>query len=298
MTQTEQLTEEIRALDAAASKRRTVHLAGTLSWREWGAGEPLVLLHGSHGSWMHWLRNIPVLARSRRVIVPDLPGFGESDAPADIESLTAHGRMLGEGLSMMLNGAGPTDVIAFSLGAMIGCHLAFEAPDLVRRMIIVDAGGLGTPMRSADLRSVKGVVDDELRAVNRHNLAAMMFHDAECIDETAIEIAMFGGRRVKTRVQYQIVPDKLRAVIAELRVPVDAIWGEWDYIHPDPNANIEVIRQFQPEAELRVVPGAGHWSMYEQPDAFNAAALELLAKPSRPPRGATSSRSHDASFRS
>jgi pimeloyl-ACP methyl ester carboxylesterase len=231
---------------------------------------------------MHWQRNIQVLARRRRVIVPDMPGFGESDPPAEIESPTAHGRMLGDGLRAILSDTGSADVIAFSLGAMIGCHLSFEAPDLVRRIIVVDAGGLGTPMRAADNRSVKGLAGEALRMVNRHNLAAMMFHDPDRIDETAIDIAVFGGRRVKTRVQFHVVPDKLRAVVAQVRAPIDAIWGECDYIHPDPQANVEVIRQYQPQAELRVVPEAGHWSMYEQPDAFNAAALELLAIPPRP----------------
>jgi pimeloyl-ACP methyl ester carboxylesterase len=51
----------------------------TLHWREWGQGQPLVLLHGGHGSWMHWVRNIECFARHYRVLVPDLPGFGASD---------------------------------------------------------------------------------------------------------------------------------------------------------------------------------------------------------------------------
>lgn len=278
----ERLSDEIRALDAASRARRTSHAAGALRWREWGEGEPLLLLHGSHGGWMHWLRNIPVLARTRRVIVPDMPGFGESEPPADIDSAGAHARMLGDGLRAILNDEGPADVIAFSLGAMIGCHLSFEAPDLVRRIIVVDAGGLGTPMRTADNRSPKGLAGEALHRVNRHNLAAMMFHDPDRIDETAIDIAIFGGRRVRTRVQHHVVPDKLRATVAQVGAPIDAIWGEFDYIHPDPHANVDVIRHYQPLAELRVVPQAGHWSMYEQPDAFNAAALDLLAIPPRP----------------
>ena len=286
VAKTERLSAEIRALDAAARTRRTSHAKGALSWREWGEGEPLLLLHGSHGGWMHWLRNIPALARTRRVIVPDMPGFGESDPPADLESAAAHARILGDGLRAILNDTGPVDAIGFSLGAMIGCHLSFEAPDLVRRIIVVDAGGLGTPMRTADNRGLKGLTGEALRAVNRHNLVVMMLHDPDRIDETAIDIAIFGGRRVRTRVQYHVVPDKLLGVVAQVRAPIDAIWGEWDYIHPDPQANVEAIRHYQPQAQLRVVPGAGHWSMYEQPDAFNAAALELLAIPPRTWRAA------------
>jgi 2-hydroxy-6-oxonona-2,4-dienedioate hydrolase len=276
------LTDEVTALAAAARVSRTTHHSGSMTWRAWGEGEPVLLLHGSHGGWMHWLRNIPVLAASRWVIAPDMPGFGESDPPEDLDSAPAHSRMLGEGLREILDGVGSTDIIAFSLGAMIACHLSFAAPEVVRRIVVVDAGGLGTPMRSPDLRGVKGVTGERLRDVNRHNLSAMMFHNPALIDDVAIDITIFGAKRVKTRVQHHVVPNKLLPVIAQVRAPIDAIWGEWDYPHPSPEANIAVIRQFQPQAELRVLPKAGHWSMYEQPDAFNAAALDLLATPARP----------------
>lgn len=282
MADTEPLAEEIRALDAASRVTHTPVGDGRMIWREWGEGEPLLLLHGSHGGWMHWLRNIPELSRTRRLIVPDMPGFGESDPPADIDSPAAHAQALAEGLHRLDGLHGPIDVIAFSLGALMGCHLTLEAPDLVHRLIIVDAGGLGTPVITADLRSLKGVTGEEaVRAVNRHNLAAMMIHDPATIDEAAVDISIFCGKRVRTRVQYQVIPDKMLVAVGKVRVPIDVIWGEHDYIHPDPQLNADAVRTVHPEAELRVVAKAGHWPMYEQPDAFNAAALDLLARPAR-----------------
>ncbi|MDB5843914.1 MAG: hydrolase-like protein, partial [Polaromonas sp.] len=51
-------------------------------WRCWGEGAPVVLLHGGSGSWTHWIRNIPTLvACSRQVWAPDLPGFADSASP-------------------------------------------------------------------------------------------------------------------------------------------------------------------------------------------------------------------------
>lgn len=283
------LPEEVRALDATALVTRTPCGAGATVWREWGDGEPLVLLHGSHGGWMHWLRNIPALAKARRVIVPDIPGFGDSDPPDDIDSPQAHAAALIAGLRRVGAGEGPVDVIAFSLGALLGSFMAVAAPELIRRMIIVDAGGLGTPVITADLRSVRGLSGPEIRAVNRHNLAAMMLHDPARIDETAIDISIHCGRRARTRVQYHVIPDKLLQIARQVPVPIDVIWGEFDLIHPGPDLNVEAVREFQPGAALKTVPSAGHWSMYEQPEAFNQAALELLAAPPRfasgqPPR--------------
>jgi 2-hydroxy-6-oxonona-2,4-dienedioate hydrolase len=282
MADIEPLSEEIRALDAASRLVRTPVGDGSMAWREWGEGEPLLLLHGSHGGWMHWLRNIPALARTRRVIVPDMPGFGESDPPADLDSPAGHARALVEGLRLIGGVDGPIDVIAFSLGALMACYMSIAAPDLARRLILVDAGGLGTPVIKADLRSVRGVKDDAaIRAINRHNLAAMMIHDPATIDETAVDISIFCGKRVRTRVQYQVIPDKTLVAVAKVRVPIDVIWGEHDYIHPDPALNADAIRTLQPEAELRIVAKAGHWPMYEQPERFTAAALDLLSLPPR-----------------
>ena len=53
-------------------------------WNRTGRAAPVVVLfHGGAGSWRHWVRNIPVLAARYRVLVPDLPGLGDSDFPPD-----------------------------------------------------------------------------------------------------------------------------------------------------------------------------------------------------------------------
>ena len=51
--------------------------------------------------------------------------------------------------------------------------------------------------------------------------------------------------------------------------------------HPNPDAQANVFRRFHPDLTMRVIPDAGHWAMYENPDAFNRTVLELLAQPLR-----------------
>ena len=70
----------IDTLDKASTRRTTPVGDGDLVWRIWGHGEPLVLLHGGTGSWMHWMRNIEDLSRDYMLLVPDIPGSGESRA--------------------------------------------------------------------------------------------------------------------------------------------------------------------------------------------------------------------------
>ena len=84
------LPAEAQALLARATRCETPcrTVSGTMVWHLWGQQgfdaslAPLLLLHGGSGSWTHWLRNIDALVASgRRVLVPDLPGFGDSAAP-------------------------------------------------------------------------------------------------------------------------------------------------------------------------------------------------------------------------
>jgi pimeloyl-ACP methyl ester carboxylesterase len=282
------LPAKVRRLDADARIHRT-KVAGdlVLCWREWGptaeegalsADMPLVLLHGAQGNWMHWLRNIPALAARRRLLVPDLPGLGDSGTPADLDSAADHARAVIEGLRQIVP-TGAVDMLAFSLGSTLACRISVFEPELLRRIVLTGAGGLGTPHDPPNLRPLRGAPADELDAINRHNLSALMFHDPARIDDTAVAVTAYGGQRARARLQLHVMPDKLLPTLRSVPVPIDVIWAEHDALHPGPDRNFDAIRACQPAARLRIVEDAGHWCMYEQPERFNRAALELLGLP-------------------
>src|SRR2546429_9864823 len=72
----------VSRIEALATRQLTPCGAGSMVWRIWGEGRPLVLLHGASCSWTHWIRNILPLARSVRVLAPAMPRFGDLDVPA------------------------------------------------------------------------------------------------------------------------------------------------------------------------------------------------------------------------
>ena len=85
-TPTEPTTDEaarahIDRLQALVRTERVAWSGGQVCWRGLGSGSPVVLVHGGHGSWLHWVRNIEALAAHHTVWAVDLPGFGDSDAP-------------------------------------------------------------------------------------------------------------------------------------------------------------------------------------------------------------------------
>jgi hypothetical protein len=72
---------------------RTARIDGRrVNYVDVGEGDPLVLVHGIAGNWQNWLENIPRLARERRVVALDLPGFGASEDPPVDPTMSGYGR--------------------------------------------------------------------------------------------------------------------------------------------------------------------------------------------------------------
>ncbi|WP_285017094.1 alpha/beta fold hydrolase [Novosphingobium sp. fls2-241-R2A-195] len=271
-------------LDSLESQARRVETPcgdGTMAWRIWGEGAPLVLAHGAQGSWTHWVRNIERLSRHRRLIVPDLPGHGDSAMPAsnDHAGISA---ALARGLSAILGAEKmPADLCGFSFGGVALAHLAALHPGTARRLVIVGCGGLGTPMGHPRLGRISGLVGEERRAALKANLLGLMLHHPESADDLAIHMLLPTAKAARLHAPPLVLPDRLVKVLPEVRVAVDAIWGAFDLPHPDPATQEAALRTVRPDAEFRVVEDAGHWAMYERPQAFEAALLDILARPPR-----------------
>ncbi|MFN8953387.1 MAG: alpha/beta fold hydrolase, partial [Burkholderiales bacterium] len=90
------LPPDLRLSLAGATRLQTTCDGSRTVWHAWGqpTQPAVVLLHGGSGSWTHWVRNIaPLQAAGWRVLVPDLPGFGDSDLPpgcTDVDALPVH----------------------------------------------------------------------------------------------------------------------------------------------------------------------------------------------------------------
>jgi pimeloyl-ACP methyl ester carboxylesterase len=101
------------------------------------------------------------------------------------------------------------------------------------------------------------------------------------VDELALHLQAINIGRARIKAERLVLPDKLLHILPRVPVQLDAIWGEFDQPHPNPAAQAGVFRRFQPELEMRVIPGAGHWAMYENPAAFNRTVRDLLSQPLR-----------------
>lgn len=133
---------------------------GTMACTVSGRGRPLVLIHGLGGSRHSWRHLIGPLAEDFTVVVPDLPGHGESDAPAGDYSIGAHATAVRDLLlALDLSSA---SVVGHSLGGGVGMGFAYLFPERISRLALIASGGLGpgvTPLlRAATLPGAGAVV--------------------------------------------------------------------------------------------------------------------------------------------
>ena len=250
---------------------------GAMVWRMWGAGPPLVLLHGGYGSWSHWIRNVLPLSRRFRVIAPDLPGLGDSATPPEPWTAAGLAAIVVLGLDHVLPQGEPAHVAGFSFGGVIGGHDAAQLGDRARGFTVVGSNGLGIERSPTPLERVPAAASEEEEfAIHRYNLNQLMIADPDKIDELALYLQKVNHARARMRSRRFSRSNALAEALPHVTARLDGIWGERDATAwPRLDERAGVLRSFRPDARFAVVPGAGHWVQYEAADRFNALLAEF-----------------------
>jgi pimeloyl-ACP methyl ester carboxylesterase len=122
-----------------------------------------------------------------------------------------------------------------------------------------------------------GAAEADALAVARHNLAALMIADPAKIDELAVYIQSQNAPRGRVKSRRFSRTDTLARALPLVKARLNGIWGERDataYPHLDERAR--VLRSIQPSARFQVIPGGGHWVLYEAAEAFNPLLTNLM----------------------
>jgi pimeloyl-ACP methyl ester carboxylesterase len=273
----------IARIDALSTHHDPVHEGVRVRWRRFGTDAtkpPLVLLHGGHGSWMHWLRNAEALSAGRTLWLPDMPGFNESDAlprvaPGEdpLQPLLA---ALGGTLDQLIGAGTVIDLGGFSFGGLTAARFG-AGRGAVRRLALIGSGGHGTLRRmTAQMINWRAAPDREAeRAALLHNLAALMLHDAAAIGELAFAIHDISCHGTRFRSKEVSQSGGLQQAIGTMSVPTLLLWGEFD-VTADPRPLVAQLASEGPAREGVVIDGAGHWAQYERADEVNARLVEFF----------------------
>ncbi len=275
------------ALNALARAARITHTpcgTGHMVWRAWGeqrpgGKRPLILLHGGSGSWRHWCRNVEFFSAHRLLLVPDLPGLGESAMPDEPYSPDSCAIALRHGLDAILPAGARYDLAGFSFGASCAGHLAARDPQGCAALVLVGAAALGLTRSRTDLLKVRDKTGTALMDAHRANLATLMFADASRIDDVALAIQAWNTRHARLKSRPFAGTDILLQAVRRSRAPLGVIYGARDAIcYPHVESRLELLRATRPGTDARTVPDAGHWVAYEAARAFNATLADILAR--------------------
>jgi pimeloyl-ACP methyl ester carboxylesterase len=269
--------EPLPELEALAAHHTSPCGDGQMVLRSWGTGPALVLLHGGSGSWRHWARNIPVLMRTHRVIVPDQPGLGDSASPPDPYTPMTVGHIVAGGITAVL-GAERYDLCGFSFGAMIASQVAAHHGARLRSLTICGAGAMGFPRHSVGLVKVRALEGQARIDAHRENLRRLMIADPAAIDPLALAIQEVSTRGTRMKSPQFASTTALLDAVATFPNRLNGIWGSADVTAtPSIEARRERLMSVRPDIDFHIIEGAGHWVQYEAADAFNAILLDMLA---------------------
>ena len=271
------LSQILQQLEQSAQRHESPCGDGNMVWHSWGNGPALVLLHGGAGSWRHWVRNIAVLAQTRRVLAADIPGLGESAMPPDPCTMECLASIIGEGIDQMLGAEASYDIAGFSFGGVVSGSVALLHGTRVRSLTVTGSGGLGLPRNVTELVKVRHLAGPERLEAHAINLSRLMIADPTNIDDLAVEIQDWNTRHSRLKTPVLSRGTSLREALEKFGGKLNGIYGERDAASwPNVGEREILFRRLHPDVAFCIIPDAGHWVPYEAADEFNAALLDML----------------------
>jgi pimeloyl-ACP methyl ester carboxylesterase len=235
-----------------------------------GSGPSVVLLHGWGASSQTLQAPAAALAAEFRVLTPDLPGFGWSDAPPAAwgsGEYADHVRALLDAL-----GIGRAALLGHSNGGRVAVRLAARMPERVERLVLVASAGLRRRRRPRDYarlavtKALKGLAGVPLVGGLGRPLLRRW---AERVGSRDYKAA---GRMRPTLVR--LVNEDLAPMLPDIQAPTLLLWGDQDQ-EVRREAVLTMASRIK-DARLLVFPGAGHFPFLDAPERFAQALLGFL----------------------
>lgn len=259
----------------AAGVETNVHISG--------AGAPVVLLHGSGPgvtAWANWRFTMPALAERRRVIAPDLLGFGYTARPEGTEyTLEA---WVGHLLALLDElGLERVDLLGNSFGGGLALRFARDHPDRVARLILMGSVGIEFELTEG-LDLVWGYTPS---LEGMRELLHLFVHDDSLINEELVRSRYEASAVEEIATSYaEMFPAPRQEGITRLATPesdiasIDKstliIHGREDRVIP--HSNSQRLFELIASSDLHMFGQCGHWTQIEHAQRFNRLVADFL----------------------
>jgi haloalkane dehalogenase len=264
--------------------RLDVTVNGTrLHYVDVGAGPPVVLVHGSPLSSFAFRHQIAALSSRFRIIAPDLPGFGQSEALNEGPVFARQAEVL-RALLQHLD-LGPIRLLGHDWGGPIGMGAVVDQLDRVKQLVLVN-----TTLRS-DFRppfywkqfTASRIGDFLLVRLNVFGwgLPSMMHaaRSAEIRTHYMRHLKMEATRKTVLSLErlegFAALTERVEIALSAVAIPTLILWG-----HPDAyfsKNELEWLKVTFPDAEVREIPGGGHFPMEDASESVTKELLRFLS---------------------
>ncbi|MBJ7275744.1 alpha/beta fold hydrolase [Marinobacter salarius] len=247
------------------------------------SGTSLLLLHGSGPgvtAWANWRFNLPVLSETRRVVAPDMVGFGYTERPPgvdyNLDTWVKHGIDFLDAL-----GIEKADVVGNSYGGALALAMAIRHPDRIRRLVLMGAAGVDFEL-TPGLDAVWGYTPS---VENMRKLIRTFAFNQDLMSDELAELryrasvrpgfqeafaSMFPAPRQRWVDALASSEKDIRAMDKETLI----IHGRDDVIVPPVTSR--KLFEYIEYAQLHLFGRCGHWTQIEHADRFNKLVMDFL----------------------
>lgn len=257
----------------------------SVAYDDVGSGPPLVLVHGGLGNRAMWAPQVRALSATYRCIAYDLRGHGETEGGGEVEAYTP--ALLRDDLLALADalGLGRFALVGLSVGGLVAQEVAIAAPERLTAVVMADTWVVtgGSERERQAGRAIGPVVEGALRLFGTGPLAYVAARGMGDRDEEARELvrAATAGTppEAAIRVWRGLAGHDTRARLPRITAPTLVLAGARDRNL----AQARLLATLVEEAELVVLPDAGHITNLHQPARFTAAVADFLSR--RSPTG-------------
>ena len=230
-----------------------------------------VLVHGLGTSSSTWVRMLPHLNVSHRIVALDLPGFGFSTVNSMRGFCTMSEHL--EALSELVAAVTETPIILVgqSLGGWLCCRYTAQSPERVEHLVLIDTAGVYYP----GVENLRNLFT--LTSVNetRQLLNALWYHYPWYFKPFAGSIYReLGTRRMNELVASIEAGDFLGEELSRLALPVNIIWGKQDGVTSP--KSVDVLQKLIPHSTAHLIDRCGHVPQLERPEILAGILNKVL----------------------
>lgn len=239
-----------------------------------GAGTPLLLLHQTPRSVDEFAEVIPILARRRRVVAVDMPGYGCSDPVPGQPAIADYAAVMVEVLDAL--GIERVVVVGHHTGAVIGVELAAAAPDRVERVVLsgpvyMDAAGRA---EIAQFFRQWRIAADGSHLLEKWNKMFSWLPQADLVQRFVVDL--FRAGEVSEQGHFAVAEYRMEDRLPHVRCPALLLYCSRDpFATPARAAALRAA--FRPHREVTL--DAGVFVANEAPEAFARAVLDYVNRP-------------------